>query len=491
MTHKPVDILLVNPPHYKLEWKEASLCFPLLYLGSWVQDKGYSVKIVDGLKQSLESVKADISKYGKDALLVGFTAMTPQVPDCVELSRFVKETCPDTVVVWGGIHATLFPEQTSKCEWVDYVVVGEGEETLEEIASRIRGGKALDDVENIYPNPQRPPMDLDEIPFLDYTLLPDKVAERGAFYINSSRGCPYRCTFCVNNALKMRQYRYRNPKLVLDEIEQAKKDYNINFVSFVEDNFFVNIDKARAMVDGLIERKINVRWTTSCRVDLFKKGMLDGEFLDWLKQSGSYMLKFGAESGSQRVLDFLKKDTTIQQIIHTCEECERVKITAVFSFMCALPTETRKERMETLKLIDKLRSVSSTALIIPPQPYRPYPGGELADFIQENYDFHYPEELGGWADIVSKSIDSSMSDLEHFPWVDDDPNSIRLIRMVATVVTGRKKKTPLKRLLRVKPLLFLPALGALILIQLRWKLKYFGHPWEYNVIFNAWGRFYR
>jgi hypothetical protein len=214
------------------------------------------------------------------------------------------------------------------------------------------------------------------------------------------------------------------------------------------------------------------------------------KFLKKLKKSGCYMLKFGAESGSQRVLDFLKKDIKVEDIIRSCKECHEAGITPNYSFMTALPTETKDERVKTLELIDKLRKIAPEAVIISPQPYRPYPGGELADMVQSKYGFKFPEELDGWAGIVSQSIDSSMSDLEHFPWV-KNPDSIRLQRMVSTIMMSRKGKKFQDRLRRVN-LMLTPAVMALYAVAtMRWKLKFFDLPLEYSYVFGSYKKFYR
>ena len=186
---------------------------------------------------------------------------------------------------------------------------------------------------------------------------------------------------------------------------------------------------------------------------------------------------FGAESGSQRLLDFLTKDIKIKQIINSAKLCQKHEIRANYSFMCALPTETKMERIETLNLIDELLDIGPGIEIISPQPYRPYPGDELARQCEE-MGYRFPEKLEDWPKVVAKSLDSSSSNLEDFPWI-KSPNEIRLQRVCSMIITSRKT---LSDYVRKYPIYLSPFIILFISFEkLRWKLKYFGMPLEYAV----------
>jgi len=144
--------------------------------------------------------------------------------------------------------------------------------------------------------------------------------------------------------------------------------------------------------------------------------------------------------------------------------------------MCALPDETKGERIQTLKLIDRLLAIGPEIEIISPQPYRPYPGDELARQC-EAMGFKFPEKLEDWPAVVAKSLDSSSSNLEDFPWI-KNPNEIRLIRVVSMIATLRKS---MMDYVRRYPFYLAPFIIPFYLIEkLRWKFKYFGFPIEYT-----------
>ena len=148
--------------------------------------------------------------------------------------------------------------------------------------------------------------------------------------------------------------------------------------------------------------------------------------------------------------------------------------------MCALPTETKAERMQTLELIDKLLAIGPAIEIISPQPYRPYPGDVLAAQC-EKMGYKFPDKLEDWPKVVAKSLDSSSSNLEDFPWI-KSPKQIRLQRVCSIIVTSRKK---IKDYLKRYPIYLSPLIVPFYLLEkLRWKLKFFSLPFEYPLFIH-------
>jgi len=262
-------------------------------------------------------------------------------------------------------------------------------------------------------------------------------------------------------------------------------DYIVNKLGykrlkFQEDNFFVNKERVLEILTGIKEKGLKFTWLTNCRVDYFRDDYINDQFLEKLKGSGCNKLLFGAESGSQRVLDFLEKDITVGQTIKSALMCQKYGIRGEYSFICAIPTETKSERIKTLKLIDKLLAIGPSIGIISPQPYRPYPGDELAA-QSERMGYKFPNKLEDWPAVVAKSLDSSSSNLEDFPWI-KSPNEIRLQRVCAIVAVSRKK---IKDYLKKYPFYLSPLIIPFYLIEkLRWKLKFFGLPFEYSLFIN-------
>lgn len=480
-------ILLIYPKFHKVDFDAKSYPLGILTIGTLLEKQGYQVKLIDFL---IESNPLDILKkeLDKGVFCVGLSVMTPQIPHALEISKIIRDFDKNIPIVWGGIHPTLFPEQVAANRLIDFLIKSEGELSFPKLLKFFQGKGNLGSIaglvykknNKIFQNQERELIDLNDLPILNYTLLSPKIFNFDSIILNTSRGCPYRCTFCVNTALDNCKWRFQKPDKVLEELDYIVNQLGYKKIKFQEDNFFVNKERVLGILDGIKQKGLKFRWLTSCRVDYFRDDYINDQFLERLKESGCYKLMFGAESGSQRVLDFLKKDTTIEQIIRSAKMCQKYDIKANYSFMTALPTETEAERIKTLKLIDKLLAIGPSIEIISPQPYRPYPGDELAAQC-ERMGYKFPDKLEDWPAVVAKSLDSSTSNLEDFPWI-KSPNQIRLQRVCAIIVTSRKK---IKDYLRRYPIYLSPLIIPFYLIEkLRWKLKFFGLPLEYSLFIN-------
>jgi len=477
-------ILLLYPKFHKVDFDAKSYPLGILTIGTLLEKQGYQVKLIDFL---VEDNPLDILKKELDdnVLCVGISVMTPQISNALKISQMVRDADKNIPIVWGGIHSTLFPEQVIDNSLIDFLLVSEGELSFPKLLKFFEGNYDLKNVPGlvykkngqVFQNKELELIDLNDLPILNYNLLSPKTLKFDLIILNTSRGCPYRCTFCVNVALDNRKWRFQKADKVLKELDYIINKLGYKKLKFQEDNFFVDKQRVSDILDGINQKGLKFKWVTSCRVDYFKDDYINNQFLKRLKQSGCYKLMFGAESGSQRVLDFLKKGTTIEQIIRSAQMCQKHGIRANYSFMCALPTETKVERVKTLKLIDKLLAIGPEIEIISPQPYRPYPGDELA-YQCEKIGYKFPDKLEDWSKVVEKSLDSSSSNLEDFPWI-KSPNEIRLQRVCSTIVVSRKK---MKDYLKKYPIYLSPFIIFFYLLEkLRWKLKYFGMPLEYTM----------
>lgn len=480
-------ILLIYPKFHKVDFDAKSYPLGILTMGTLLEKQGYQVELIDFLMENnpLERLKKELAD---NVLCAGLSVMTPQILHALEISQLIKDFDKNIPVVWGGIHPTLFPEQVAVSRLVDFLIKGEGELPFAKLLKVFEGKGSLNNVSalvyqknnRIFQNQGKELIDLNDLPILDYSLLSPKALKFDSIILNTSRGCPYRCTFCVNTALNNRKWRFQESDKVLEELAYLINQLGYKKIKFQEDNFFVNPERVSKILEGIKQRKLKFKWLTSCRVDYFRDDYINDRFLEKLKESGCYKLMFGAESGSQRILDFLKKDITIEQIIKSARLCQKHGLRANYSFMTALPTETKTERIKTLKLIDELLAVGPLVEIISPQPYRPYPGDELARRI-EKMGYQFPDRLEDWPVVVSKSLDSSSSNLEDFPWI-KSPNQIRLQRVCSIIATSRKK---VGDYLKRYPIYLSPVIIPFYLIEkIRWKLKFFGLPFEYSLFIN-------
>ncbi|PWB39065.1 MAG: hypothetical protein C3F02_00390 [Parcubacteria group bacterium] len=471
-------ILLINPPfNIAKENYDSSISVGLLSIATYLDSKGVPVEIVDGARQKnyLDLIKEKI----KDFDYVGISVMTTQLPHALEISQLIRELNPGCKIIWGGTHPTFFKDQTITEPVIDIVCVGEGELTAYDIVSG-RPWEEIDGIvykqgENIKINKPRELHVVSETPLFKWELMPDSVLKNLALVPSlTSRGCPHRCTFCINAILRNR-WRARTVEQVLSDVDiiKHKPYFTGKGVRFWDENFFVDINRAKAIIDGMIERGLQIPWETTVRAAYVKEGVIGQDFLHKLKASGCYLLSFGAESGSPIILSKIKKDMTAADVIRSAEMCLRSGIIPQYSFMIGLPGETKSDMMQTLDLIDKLVKLSDKIQILGPQAFRPYPGSELyEECIQSGW--RAPQTTQEWSHLISNEL--SYLTVQNFPWVKDKDF---VESMEAYVRFGAHSvKNAMGSSIKANHWL---KLGFVLLCKLRWKLKFFAFPIEFKL----------
>lgn len=473
-------VLLINPPfNIAKESYDTSVSVGLLSLASFLDSRGVPVEMIDGARQS--GYFEQIRSQALNCDWAAFSVMTMQVGQALNISQAIKKTNPACKIIWGGSHPTFFPEQTIKNGLIDIVCVGEGEETIYEIVS----GKNLKDINGIIykeggrvlTNQSHSLHDPARMPLFNWELVPRKILERVTLVPSlTSRGCPHRCSFCINAILKNR-WRPRTVAQVLEDLRVIKsKDYfRGKPVRFWDENFFVDLARAKAIVEGMIENDLIIPWETTVRANYIKEGMIDDEFLAKMRRSGCYLLSFGAESGCPRLLKKMKKDIDPADVINSARMALKHGIIPQYSFMIGLPGETRSEMMETLDLIDKLVKLSPKIQILGPQAFRPYPGSELYDECVRS-GWREPQSLEEWAELSANEL--NYLSIENFPWVKKEDKDF-VESMEAFVRFGAHSiRSALGSSVSANKIL---KLGFILTCQLRWKLKFFAWPIEYKL----------
>ncbi|MDD2753546.1 MAG: radical SAM protein [Candidatus Portnoybacteria bacterium] len=473
-------ILLINPPfNIAKAVYDTSLSVGLLSMASYLKSKGVPMEILDGARQPnfLERLKTEVPKSGAAA----FSVMTMQVGQALEISKIIRELNPECKIIWGGPHPTFFPEQTIKSGLIDIVAVGEGEETILEIAS----GKKISEVAGavykergrIFSNKARALHDPAQMPLFDWELVPREILERLTLIPSlTSRGCPHRCSFCINAILK-NSWRPRTAQQVLEDLRiiKSKPYFAGKPLRFWDENFFVDMARARAIIDGMIKNDLVIPWETTVRANYIREGMIDDDFMAKLKKSGCYLLSFGAESGCPRLLKKMKKDINPEDVIISAKAALRHGIIPQYSFMIGLPGEARSEMMETLNLIDKLIKLSPKIQILGPQAFRPYPGSELYDECVAS-GWKEPQSLEEWAELSRNEI--NYLSVENFPWVKKEDKDFVESTEAFVRFGAHGIKSALGSSVKAQKLL---KLGFILICQLRWKLKFFAWPVEYKL----------
>ena len=412
------DRVLLIFPRFKSEFyygrlsKVAPSLVPvsLVYLASFLQKKGIPVKILDGQVQELTptTLRQEIEAYAPR--FIGVTVLTPIAEGAHQVAAIAKGVSREITVVMGGTHPTVLPEETINDENVDIVVRREGEHSLYQLVETVIGGGDLERIEGltfrkdgeIIHTRERPFLEeLDSLPLPDWSLvpldsyhqIPDATFREPVRCVLTSRGCPFRCIFCSARLSSGYRYRVRSPQNVIEEIDLLINRYGARQLAFLDDNFIVDKQRAMEICDLIIERGYHkkVVWTCAGRADQISEPLLRK-----FKESGCVLISYGVETGSQRLLDLIKKGLTIEQIEEAVRLTRKVGIKARGTLMLGLPTETPEDSRQTVEFAKRLGlNFAKFSLATP------YPGTELYRLAKEQGllktdDWRYFSSMAGF-----------------------------------------------------------------------------------------------
>lgn len=427
MNYRPIKkVLLIFPPMFDIRHVDTMFCPPMgiAYLGAFVRDE-VEVRLLDAMVEgadhrtpigdkmelvglSYDDIIARIREFQPD--LVGLSCVfSNQFASIKELARRVKELDPGIVVVAGGTHPSFLPERTLNTTVIDFVVMGEGELTFLDLIRALNGrgrvedidGLAYRDRESIRINPRKRLIeDLDALPFPARDLLPMEKyfaanvpmglhwRKRRNTPIVTSRGCPNRCAFCSSTIHWGKRWRGRSADNVLAEIQELKDRYGIEELKFQDDNLTIPKERARAIMQGMVDRGLAMPWNTPNGVAIWT---LDDELIGLMKKSGCYEFTLAVESGDPWVLkNIVKKPLKLEKALEVAALARKHKIATVGYFIIGFPGENMEQIKNTLNF-----SLQLKLDYIIPFIYNPLPGSELWDVCREKgyipEDFHYEE----------------------------------------------------------------------------------------------------
>ncbi|MFA7717857.1 MAG: radical SAM protein [Candidatus Absconditabacterales bacterium] len=322
-------ILLINPsyqPHWSL-YEPTSL----LYLSSSLKKNNISSRVVDINIYTNHSIKEILTHAGIEYVdFVGITAITRQAPESYKIGNTIRENWPDKKIIYGGVHPTFMPQEPFYKGSADYVIAGEGEESLPALIKTIKSGKDNENISGIYykngddiQNTKEHELikNLDTISFPDYSQVdlnkyntnihvPGYTGK--TINMMTSRGCTESCYYCSSPALYRKQVRYRSAENIADEIEMLIKRYAITNIHFADDNFL--LDKKRIeRLCVLIEKK-NLKFNRIC-LTRSTSIVEHKDILPLLRKSGCVGMEFGVESGDVNVFECTNKNNKIYEII--------------------------------------------------------------------------------------------------------------------------------------------------------------------------------
>jgi len=406
MIQTPNSILLVfpGPPASQVQKRIlVNLPLSILQLGAYTEQRGYHAIIFDMRIQNYEKIEESLGEI----FAVGFSCMTGiQIKWALTCAKWLRQRAANVPFIWGGIHPTLFPRQTAENEFVDCVVKGEGEETLCDVLGAIRLGKSYDGIpgtvfrkeKNIIENPHRSFLEMETLPLPLYDRVDIGRYKNilNAFDYQSSRGCPYRCDFCYNICFNKRSYRFKSARKVVEELGLLVERYHVNKFSFNDDEFFINRDRVMMFCDLVRAQGLNFEWNASCRLNIIRG--FSENLMKKIRLSGCRNLNFGAESGCPRILDFIHKDISVDDIIEGTRHTIKNDIVPYLSFMGGVPTETYQESIMSKELISRLWKIDRRVVVNGVFIFNPYPGTPLFDTYAKQ-GMRLPNnfsEWGGW-----------------------------------------------------------------------------------------------
>ena len=423
------SIVLINP-RIGIYTKVFKPFIPLslLAVSSLLDKAGHKVIILD------QHVDKDWSNTLKQILtqekpvLAGITSMTgAQLKNALNIADLIRKNS-NMPIVWGGVHASLFPEGTLAHPLVDYLVVGEGETALLKLVDHLQGHGELADIPSlgykssgkIQINPRGPFHELDQLPDIPYHLVNIKPYlhtyywEKEVVELESSRGCPFNCGFCYNEIYNNRKWRARSPERMVQQIRTLHTQYGIRNCLFIDDSFFIDTDRVTRFVDLLLQEPYKIKMGFQGRINSVSR--LDDAQLNRLIQAGAVFFQFGVESGSERILELINKKLTVAQTLAMNERMRQYPEVSVFyNFMVGLPTETTEDVLATVDLAWQLLAGNPRAYLGTIHLYKEYPGTPLFKrALNEGYT--PPADLEAWANydwqsVVMRSHDKKLSRL--------------------------------------------------------------------------------
>jgi len=375
-----------------------------MYLAAVLREAGEEVEILDAdlLELSIDETAKEVCR--KHPRIVGVTATTPTIKNALKVVSAVKARDSSVVTVVGGVHATFMPKETLlSCPELDLVVIGEGEQTLLELTQTLKDfqwnghgystakefAERVSKVKGIaYRDPSNPNLirytpprafieDLDRlplpardlVPFERYKLL-GKDTSIGA--IITSRGCPYGCTYCSSSRIGGLKFRARSVDNVLLEIQELYYKYRLHYIEIIDDIFTLNQKRAFEFAKKLKDLKLDLKWVASSRVNTISKDLLRALF-----SAGLTIIYYGVESGSQRILDLMKKGVKLEQIRTAFRITREEGVKSCGSFILGYPSETLDEMKQTIKFACELDADYAQFCVL-----TPYPGTPIYDELK-------------------------------------------------------------------------------------------------------------
>jgi len=424
-------MLLINPAQEKFggflsRYVPVGIPVAIGCLAAVLKKHGIPVKVVDEeIVEITPSTLRDMVVGLEEPYVFGLSCLTAHVSRGYELARMIKAEFPDSIVVAGGLHPTSLPDEALRHPAIDYVVRGEGEDTVLRLYRAIRGDGEVADVlgvsyrrdGRIVHNAEAPLIpDLDDIPIFPYELFRHPKYDMG--FITTSRGCPYACTYCSQRLLTGTTYRYKSPARIVEELTQLVDDFGQKQIVFYDDNFCFKKRRVTEVCTAIIDAGLHKKcaFSIQTRADNFH-----ADVVPIMAEAGFKHVGFGMETGTDRLADLISKGETIQQHLDAIAVAKRFGMEVSLFMIFGLPTETRQDRDVTYDLVQAQHVQASkyNNLI-------PYPGTPVFNDLKEGDRVRVAPD---WKNFNSTlSVTRSIFDRTPLPYVPETTSEWELKR---------------------------------------------------------------
>jgi radical SAM superfamily enzyme YgiQ (UPF0313 family) len=349
---------------------------------------------------------------------VGISSMTgPQIGHALQVARKVRELNPEVPLIWGGVHATLMPEQTLRHPLVDYVAVGDAEHAFQAFVTARAKGEPVNHIPGIgWREPDGTPKCNGMAPFPNLDNLPEMplelvnvesyvrvqafsntrgLGDRTLGYI-TSRGCPFRCAYCATPVLSLRKLRTTQPESIVGRLMDIVEKYRLSRVIFNDEEFFAQAKRAERigdLINGAIKWTVQTRTSDMLRVDMKR-----------METDGLIGVQPGVETGSARIRILIKKDETVEQVIAANRKIAPTGIVAAYNMMMGFPTETWEDLMDSVDLARQLVEENPRAIVTNFNKLVPLPGSAIFAAAVE-HGFKAPDNLEDWVKFSRQQLE--------------------------------------------------------------------------------------
>ena len=480
-------MLLINPAQEKFggflsRYVPVGIPVAIGCIAAYLKKHGIAVNVVDDeITDITPSVLREKVQELEKPYIFGLSCLTAHVVRGYALSRMIKAEFPDSIVVAGGLHPTALPDEALGLDTIDYVVRGEGEETMLKLYRAIRSGGDVAAIlgvsykrdGRVVHNPEAPLIpELDDIPIFPYDLFNNPKYDMG--FICTSRGCPYKCTYCSQRMLTGTTYRFKSAERIVQELDVLINEYGQKQIVFQDDNFCFKQKRVIEVCEAMIAAGLhkNCAFSIQTRADNFQAG-----FAPIMAAAGFKHVGFGMETGVNRLASLIGKGETVEQHIEATKLAKQHGMSVSLFMIFGLPTETDDDRETSYRVVQgmKVQASKYNNLI-------PYPGTPIYTDLKKTDRVHI---LPGWSNFNSTlSVTRSIFDRTPLPYVPESTSEFELkrdiirynmrtyvtLRAVKAILTGDKGagwyRLPDRWYLKPRELGHMTRIGATVLVNM-------------------------